>query len=109
MERLSRRRDSHCESKTARPPMSYHLLRVSLEGVDHFMLEVDADGVARREIGLDSADGVIYAAADNHGPENRCIWHQLFGWELDVFLTEDATALTAAQFEAAWAMTGASG
>lgn len=88
--------------------MAYHLLRISLEGVDHFMLEVDADGVPRREIGLDSADRVIYATADNHGPENRCIWHQLFGWELDPFLSENATPLTAAQFEAVWAMTAAS-
>jgi hypothetical protein len=83
--------------------MTYYLLRVSLEGIDHFMLEVDADGTPRREIGLDPSGAVIYATADDHGGERRCVWHQLFPWEIEPFIAEDSAPLSAAQFEEVWA------
>jgi hypothetical protein len=83
--------------------MAYYLLRVSLEGIDHFMLEVDADGTPHREIGVDPSGGVIYATADDHGGESRCVWHQLFAWEIEPFIEEDSEPLSASQFEAAWA------
>ena len=83
--------------------MTYYLLLLPLEGVDHFMLEVDAEGKPHREIGLDPSGGVIYATADDHDGESRCIWHQLFGWEIEPFIEEDSEPLTAAQFDAAWA------
>jgi hypothetical protein len=82
--------------------MAYHVLRVPLEEIDHFMLEVDADGTPHREIGVDPSGVVIYATADDHGGESRCIWHQLFAWEIEPFIEEDSEPLSAAQFEAAW-------
>jgi hypothetical protein len=83
-------------------PIAYYLLRIPLDGIDHFMLELDADGTPRREIGLDSSGRVMYATADDHGSESRCIWHHLFGWELEPFIADDAEPLTGAQFDATW-------
>lgn len=82
--------------------MAYYLLRVPGEGIDHFMLEVDATGTPHREIGLGLSGRVIYATADDHGGESRCIWHQLFGWEIEPWIVE-SEPLTAVQFDAVWA------
>jgi hypothetical protein len=102
MDRLLRIRRPHPKPKVIPQPMAYYLLRVPLDGVDHFMLEVDADGAPHREIGLDPSGAIIFASADDHGIESRCIWHQLFGWEIETFIQDDSESLTAAQFEALW-------
>ena len=81
--------------------MSYYRLAVPVEGVDHFMIELDGDGAPRRELGFSSSGEVIHFAADDHPPDAKCIWHSSFGWEIEPSLG-DAERLTRSEFEEAW-------
>ena len=83
--------------------MAYYLLREPFDDIDHFMLEVDAAGTPRREIGIDGSGGVVYAAEDGHAGSSRCLWHHQFGWEIESFLHDGAEPLSADQFDATWA------
>ena len=81
--------------------MAYYRLAIPLEGIDHFMLELDGDGTPRRELGLSLSGDVLHAAADDHPAEVKCIWHSSYGWEIEPFL-EDAAPLTRTEFEEVW-------
>ena len=83
--------------------MDYWMLKIPLDGVDHFLLELDADGKPLREIGLDASGGVLYRVADKHSAKERCIWHSQFNWEIEPFLADDdAYRISSADFEATW-------
>jgi len=103
MDRLHRLLRPHHAAKPIPLPMAYYLLREPIDDIDHFMLEVDADGTPRREVGLDRSGAIVYTADDDHDGSSRCLWHQQFGWEIESFLQDASEPLTADQFEATWA------
>lgn len=80
---------------------SHFVINEFVDGVDHFMVEVDQKGRARREIGFDAAGVVQYKADGNYGWGERAIWHSLLAWELEPFI-EEAQPISAVEFEVAW-------